>query len=295
MHSPHIAATIEVNPSLAMPWNNIGRVEQQLGRFEAARAAYDQALKLEPGEARLHANLASLLAEQDRHAMAVERYQLALGCEPDHAESYHGMAVSLVFLARRAEAWTALETAIRLRPRQIAPRITKCRMFAEDGEFERSTATAREILAQFPKSADAHFQLAMNLRAQLPDEDFREMVELIDHPYYGDEAVASLAFGIGTVHDARGCYEDAARFFEIANARQAALLARRGETFDPERNSRTVEEIIASFTPEFFRKSSGSGQSEPASDLHRRDAALGHNARRADPRQPSAGLRRGGA
>ncbi len=29
------------------------------------------------------------------------------------------------------------------------------------------------------------------------------MVELIDHPYHGHEAVASLAFGIGTVHDAR--------------------------------------------------------------------------------------------
>ncbi len=159
---------IEVNPSLAMPWNNIGRVEQQLGRFEAARAAYEQALKLEPGAARIHANLASLLSDQDRHALAVERYRLALGCEPDHAESHHGMAVSLVSLGRRAEAWTALETAIRLRPLQVAPRMTKCRMLAEDGDFERSNATAREVLAQFPKSAEAHFHLAMNLRAGFP-------------------------------------------------------------------------------------------------------------------------------
>ncbi|MGO9913608.1 MAG: tetratricopeptide repeat protein [Isosphaeraceae bacterium] len=250
---------IEVDSSLAMPWNNIGRVEQQLGRFEAARAAYEQALEREPGAARVHANLASLLSDQDRHALAVERYQLALRCEPDHAEAYHGMAVSLVFLGRRALAWTALETAIRLRPRLIAPRMTKCRMLAEDGDFERSNATAREVLAEFPKSAEARFYLAMNLRARLPDEDFRQMVELIDHPYHGHEAVVSLAFGIGTVHDARGCYEEAARFFEIANARQAALLAERGETVDSERISQTVEEIMVSFTPEFFQTVRGRG------------------------------------
>ena len=250
---------IGVNPSLAIPWNNIGRVEQQLGRFEAAGAAYEQALKLEPGAARIHANLASLLSEQDRHALAVERYRLALSCEPDHAESYHGMAVSLVFLGRRAEAWAALETAIRLRPRQIAARMAKCRMYAEDGDFERSNATAREVLAEFPKSADARFHLAMNLRARLPDEDFQAMVELIDHPYSGHEAIASLAFGIGTVHDARGCYEEAARFFEIANARQAALWLSGTRPFDAERISRTVEEIMASFTPEFFPKLFGVG------------------------------------
>ncbi len=250
---------VELNPSLAMPWNNIGRVEQHFGRFEAASAAYNKALTLEPGVARLHANLASLLSDQDRHAEAVERYRLALGCEPDHAESYHGMAVSLVVLGRRAEAWDALETAIRLRPRPIAPRITMCRMFAEDGDFDRSNAAAREVLAQFPKSADARFHLAMNLRAQLPDEDLREMIELMDHPYYGDDAVASLAFGIGTVQDARGCYKEAARYFEIANARQAAILARRGETFDSERNARAIQQIIDSFTPEFFRTLRGRG------------------------------------
>ena len=250
---------IDLDPNQALPWNNIGRVEQQFGRYEAAFAAYEKALALEPGVARLHANLASLLADQDRHEAAVERFQLALGCETDHAESHHGMAVSLVFLGRRDEAWTALESAIRLRPRLIPPRTTMCRMLAEDGDFEGSNAVAREILAQFPKAADARFHLAMNLRAKLPDEDFREMVELMDHPYYGDDAIASLAFGIGTVHDARGSYEDAARYFAIANERQAAILAKRGESFDAERNAQSFQEIIASFSPEFFRTLRGRG------------------------------------
>ena len=265
---------IELDPNQALPWNNIGRVEQQFGRYEAAFAAFEKALALEPGVARLHANLASLLSDQDRHEAAVERFQLVLGCEPDHAESFHGMAVSLIFLGRRDEAWTVLETAIRLRPRLIPPRTTKARMLAEDGDFEGSNAVAREVLAQFPKAADGRFHLAMNLRAKLPDEDFREMVELMDHPYYGDDAIASLAFGIGTVHDR----EDPTR---MPPGTSRSPTSDRPRSWPGEASPSTPSEMprrsrrYRLVHPRVLPDAPGSRQSQPASHLHRGDAVLG--------------------
>jgi tetratricopeptide (TPR) repeat protein len=261
-HEEALAAyrrAIDLDPTLSLPWNNIGRVEQQLNRFDAALAAYERALAMEPRAARFRTNLAHLLAEQDRTTAALEHYRIALECDPNYAEAHHGLAAVFGILGRRAEARAALEHAIRLRPRMPAPRIALARMLAEDGEFERSHAQARDLLADFPKFADVYSLLALNLRARLPDADLEAMTALLDHPYFDDGTRAGLAFGIATVLDGRGRYEEAARFYEVANAQQAAARAQRGQTFDLDRIVRNVDETIACFTPEFFRAIQGLG------------------------------------
>jgi tetratricopeptide (TPR) repeat protein len=250
---------VALNPSLAMPWNNIGRAEQQLGRFDAAYDAYHKALALEPRSPRFHANLASLLAEQHRNAEAVERYRMALNCDPSHTESLCGLGHLLSVLGCRSEARATLEEALRLRPRLPGPRLGLARIGAEEGDFEQSSAQARSVLAIFPRSAEAYLQLAINERERLPDDDLDAMTALLDHPYYGDAAIANLAFGVATVLDGRGRYEEAARLFEIGNARQSKFRESREETFDLDRQMQIVDDTIAAFTPQFFRAVRGRG------------------------------------
>jgi len=250
---------VALDPTLAIPWNNIGRAEQHLGRFDAASAAYENALARDPRAARVHANLASLLAEQDRLDAAVARYRIALQCDPNYAESHDGLALVLVALGRRGEARAAIEEAIRLNPRLVSPQINLARHLAEDGDFERSNAHARIALALHPQSADAYFLLAMNLRDRLPDAELQAMTALLNRKYLSDEALGALGFSIAAVLDARGLYEEAVAILEVANARQAAARARRGETFDRDRSARDVSEAIASFTPEVFSALRGLG------------------------------------
>ena len=167
---------------------------------------------MEPRTARFHTNLAHLLAEHDRNAAAIERYRIALECDPNFAEAHHGLAAAFLILGRRAEARAALEQAIGLRPRMPAPRIAMARILAEDGDFERSNAYARELLADFPKFADAYSLLALNLRDSPPrcrprGDDRASGPRLLRrrHP-------RGLAFGIATVLNGRGRYEEAAHF-----------------------------------------------------------------------------------
>ena len=54
---------------------------------------------------------------------------------------------------------------------------------------------------------------------------------------------------------------------------------------------RFVDQLMATFTPAFFERVRGLGLETRAAGLHRRPAALGHDADRADPGQPFAGLR----
>jgi tetratricopeptide (TPR) repeat protein len=245
---------IELDPTLAMPWNNIGRAEQDRGRFDAAFAAYQKALELDTHSAKFHANFASLLAELDRDQEAVDHYRMALQCDPSLAEAHNAMAYALLRLGRRAQARAAIEEAIRLQPRLPAPRISMAQLLAEEGDFDQSNACARSVLADFPNSAAAYFRLATNLRERLDDLDLGAMMTLLDQSESGgdDDPVASLAFGIAMVLDARHRYDEAGRFFELANARQLAIRKRRGLAGDPLRVARDVEESIASFTPEFL-------------------------------------------
>ncbi len=250
---------IELDPSLALPWNNIGRIEQRCGRYDAAHAAYAQALVRDPRSARVHANLASLLADQERKEEALERYQIALECEPGCTEAITGIASLMLGLGRRAQARAALEQCMQLRPRAQAARMGMAQIMAEDGVFEQSSCYARQVLADFPAEADAYCLLARNLRDRLPDDDLEAMIALLDRPHRGSSWIATLAFAIATALDAKGRYEEAARYFELGNARHAAVLARQGRSFDADQFSRTIDGIISSFTPQFFKSVSGRG------------------------------------
>ncbi len=134
-------------------------------------------------------------------------------------------------------------------------------LLAEEGEFDQSNGCARSVLAEFPASSGAYFRLAINLRERLEDVDLDAMMALVHQAEIDgdDEQVTSLAFGIATVFDARGRYGEAARYFELANARQVAIRGRRGLAGDPLRVARDVEESIACFTPEFFDAIRGKG------------------------------------
>ena len=140
-------------------------------------------------------------------------------------------------------------------------RIALVRLLAEDGEFGQAVACARAVVADCPKHADAYFLLASILRERLADDDLQTMIGLVDKPYHSNASIASLAFGIATVLDGRGRYEQAATFYDVANARQAAFWADRGQAVDLDRDSRIVDAIATSFTPEFFRSNEGQGNS----------------------------------
>ena len=250
---------IELDPALGMPWNNIGRAYQQLGRFDDALAAYHEALAREPRSARFHANLARLLAEQGRDTDAVERFRIALECDPNHAESWCGIGQSLLTLGDRASARHALEEAIRLRPALPAPRLALARVRAEDGDFGQSNDLARTVLARYPKSALALYQLALNERERLDDDALNAMIALVDQPGFDDVAVASLAFGIGTVLDGRRHFAEAARFFAMGNERQSRYWSIRSQPIEPIEDPLVIEQTIASFRHEFFRSVHGRG------------------------------------
>ena len=47
---------VEVDPTYAAAWNNLGIGREQIGQFDAARKAYEKALELDPGNTFIRSN-----------------------------------------------------------------------------------------------------------------------------------------------------------------------------------------------------------------------------------------------
>lgn len=88
----------------------------QRGRFDAALQFVERALAGSPGIAQLHFHRAELLAALRRNAAAVKAYQQALAIDPNHVEALNNLADTLAGMERMAEALPLLERALALKP-----------------------------------------------------------------------------------------------------------------------------------------------------------------------------------
>jgi tetratricopeptide (TPR) repeat protein len=79
-------------------------------------SSYREAVRLDPGNWRLHDALGMALHSQQRHAEAVEVYREVIRLEPGYAWAHRGLGISLYALQRYGEAAEAYREAIRLDP-----------------------------------------------------------------------------------------------------------------------------------------------------------------------------------
>jgi tetratricopeptide (TPR) repeat protein len=95
---------------------NLGMLELRLGNAEAARSAFETAIRLQPsfGPARLH--LADLYRAQGREDLAETTLRAALQVDPDDGDAREALGLSLVRQKRLKEALPELARAARLRP-----------------------------------------------------------------------------------------------------------------------------------------------------------------------------------
>jgi len=94
---------LRINPDHADAHVNLGRLMHESGDLEFAEEHYRSALALRPNDATACFNLGVVLEDRDRPEAAVEAYEVALRADPSHADA-HFNAARLHDLAGRYEA-----------------------------------------------------------------------------------------------------------------------------------------------------------------------------------------------
>lgn len=158
---------IALDPSYAVPLNDLGVVYEQRGEFQAARGVYERALRIDPNYLEANANLgtlykrmgypgqalprllkAGLLYEQGGNLLTAKAlYEQVLDLEPDHREALTNLAALDERLGNVREAflhWMKLGM-----------------LHEQSGEFESARMAYERAAALDTESVDAQTNVAL--------------------------------------------------------------------------------------------------------------------------------------
>jgi len=106
---------VQVQPSFAQAWNNLGIAEAHLRHYPEAIAAYRNAIAHNPKLAAAYNNLGSLYLQTGELPRALSSFETAQTLEPDASHIHYNLAIARLRLGDRLGAIQALRQAIDLR------------------------------------------------------------------------------------------------------------------------------------------------------------------------------------
>jgi tetratricopeptide (TPR) repeat protein len=287
------AAALRLQPGWPAAHVLLGNAWRALRRWQEAHAAYGAALRLAPQLAGAHANLGWCLYLQGqrpvafrylRHAVELapqetEPWQLlaqayfseadyaaAIPCSeqlialnPTDAGRHKDLGWLLQMEGRLDEAADCYRRALELQPDHVDTLLYQGLLHADRGDFAAAEACYRRALAVNPRAAAALAQLADLLRGKLPEADRQAVLGRLGDPSVHGWPRANLLFSLANVEDAQGRFDAAAAWLAEANTLALRLRREKGQHHDPAEHSRSVDRLIARYTPALFERLQGAG------------------------------------
>ena len=160
---------IKLQPNNAGFQNLLGMVRANTGNIPAARAAFEQALKLNPAFSQPNLNLVRIDIASKAYDAAASRLATILKAEPKNAEALYEMATVADRKGNRADAIGWLEKAYKLSgPRELRWGLALSDYHLRQGNAAAALVAAKDISAKEPEDLSALLALA---RAQLANND----------------------------------------------------------------------------------------------------------------------------
>jgi Flp pilus assembly protein TadD len=173
---------IELNPSFAAAFSNLGVVLAEQGALLDAVRCHRTAVALGPGIAAFHNNLGNALREQGQLEQAIACHRQAITLQPGDAGLWGNLGNELQEIGRFDEAWEAYETAVTCAPASGAAYLALAntgRLTGDSPHVERMRALAAEMDALPAQDRiPLHFALARVLEDDhAPAQAFTHLLE----------------------------------------------------------------------------------------------------------------------
>jgi len=250
---------LRLRPDFVVAHNNLGNALQLKGDTNAALVHYQKAVRLDPSIAGAHNNLGKIVLERGNPKAALVHCTEAVRLLPNSAEFRINLGNVLLALDRTEEAADVFRAAIQLKPDLASAHASLGGVYEQLGDVEQALAAYREALRFDPRHTGALARLATILRGDLSQADRTCIESLLTDSSLSPERRWSLEFSWANMLEAQGEFHRAAEFASRANACQRAEFERRGRGYDPSAHKRFVDQVIDSFTPEFFERVSAFG------------------------------------
>jgi tetratricopeptide (TPR) repeat protein len=269
----------------------IARLLEEMGRFQEALARLREATREDTGEARDNFDavleLATLLYRRERLVPALAWLTKAVKLDPEHVGAKCLMARVLSETGAHDRAATVVAQAVEALPDAPACLMARAEVRSATGDEIGAEQDLRRAVEMYPGLAEAWgalghlllctgkldeaesclsraadlnpIALASLVEARtLPDDPqaVERMERLVDNPLLPREPRAALHFALTKLLERKEEYHRAFGHAKSANELLGCAIG-----WDPEQNSKTVQNIAAAFTPDLFEKLQEKGSS----------------------------------
>jgi tetratricopeptide (TPR) repeat protein len=137
---------LKVKPDNGSAWYNRSNSLYELGRYEEAIASYDQALKVKPDDDSAWYNRGNALNELGRYEEAIASYDQALKIRPDNDSAWYNRGTSLYESRRYEEAIASYNQALKIKPDEYSLWYNQGVAFQELGRHEEAISSYDQAL-----------------------------------------------------------------------------------------------------------------------------------------------------
>ncbi len=175
-------------PSTPQPHYVLGLIAKTQNQPDAAAAAFQQVLKIDPNDVGANVNLGQLYAQQRKYAEAVASFRTALAAEPYNATALYNLGTALMRAGQRDQAQKAINQFQELR--QLGSGTTLGNNYLEQGRYaEAIVSTGAEPDLVDRTDPDVIYTDATETilgRSPEPDTESGGSVTLFDFDLDGD-------------------------------------------------------------------------------------------------------------
>jgi tetratricopeptide (TPR) repeat protein len=243
---------IELAPDFALAHSNLAMLLFGNCENQAALKASLEAVRLAPDLAETHLINGRILYALKHTAQAEQALRQAIALDPNDADAQNALGRSVQYLGRAEEAILCHRRAIELEPSSAGGWSGIGSALKALGRFEEAIEHFARAIEIDPTSGDAHRDLAICRTAAGEEPVLKEMADILENPDVPVRQRISAGFGLGKCLDDSGRYDEA-----FARYTEANLLCRKeaetsGERFEIDTLRRKVDDLIETFTPQFF-------------------------------------------
>lgn len=145
--------SLKLEPSMGQAWLNRGCALFYLQEYEQAIASYDQALHRSGDLPDAWYNRAGALAKLQQYDQAIACYERATQLKPDYVAAWHDRGSILFSLQRYSEALICLKQTIQLKPNAPEFRLDLGRTLTHLHQYEEAIAAYEEAIDLNPNNA----------------------------------------------------------------------------------------------------------------------------------------------
>lgn len=212
-----IEGAIGLDGSLAHFHELHGRVLKQLGRSDAAEAAYRRALAIGPQTPSCWVSLGILLKSLARVEEAVDCHRRALALDPEFVEAHHNLGTALALLGDEAGARAHLERAAKPRHTRAGELQRQAAALRAEGRYVDAVPLLRAALQMAPELTAIQCDLGYTLMEMAKLDEAAALIEPVLNAAPDDEVVA---INLASIYSAQSRTEESSRLYRSVAQRR---------------------------------------------------------------------------